>query len=236
MTTRKKLMFAAVAGTAVLAVAGVGAAGAVAASQMFAPSAESKAIIDDAAAQLGVEPSALSDALQQALENRIDDAVDAGRLTEEQAKRLEERLESSDYPQLFGLGGPRGGGFGRGHHGPFASSGLLEAAAAYLGMTEAELRVELRDKTLAEIAEEQGTTASGLVDRLVATQTKRIDEAVDDGKLTEEQAAELEDGLADRVEAFVDGELRGRPGDERHRFWPGSGSPRAPPALRGPPA
>ena len=46
-------------------------------------------------------------------------------------------------------------------------------------MTEAELREELRDTTLAEIAKEQGKTAAGLVDQLVATQTKRIDEALD---------------------------------------------------------
>ena len=51
-------------------------------------------------------------------------------------------------------------------------------------MTEAELRAALDDQTLAEIAEEQGKTPSGLVLELVATQTKRIDEAVDDGRIT----------------------------------------------------
>ena len=82
-------------------------------------------------------------------------------------------------------------------------------------MTEAELREELQDKTLADIAEEQGKTAAGLVQQLVATQTKRIDEAVADGKLSEEQAAELKADLAERMEALVEGEFRGR-GDERH--------------------
>jgi hypothetical protein len=75
------------------------------------------------------------------------------------------------------------------------------------------------------------------VQQLVATETKRIDEAVAAGKLTDEQAAELKAGLAERMQALVNGELH-RPGDSRRhpRFWPGSGSPRAPPSFFGPPA
>ena len=236
-TRRRKLVVAAGAGALVIVVAGLGAAGAIAASKMLSPGDESKAVIDDAAAQLGVEPSELSDALEQALENRIDEAVEDGRLTEEQAERLKEHLGSSEYPLLFGVGrGPwhgGGGGSPGGHH--FGSFGLLEAAAAYLGMTEQELREELRDKTLGEIAKEKGKTASGLVNELVATQTKRIDEAVDEGKLTDEQADRLKDGLEERMQELVDGSFQ-RPADGRHRFWPGSGSPRAPPGFGEPSA
>lgn len=229
MTRRKKLTFAAGAAGVALVVAGLGAAGAVAASRMLSPSQESKAVIDDAAAQLGVEPSELSDALKQALKNRLDEAVEAGRLTKEQADELKERIDGDEYPLLFGRGGP---GFG-GHH---VHVEVLATAASYLGMSEAELRDELQDKTLAEIAKSKGKTVNGLVQQLVATQTKRIDEAVEDGRLTDEQAAELKADLEKHMEALVNGELRG-PGDGRHpRFWPGSGSPRAPPSFGGPPA
>ena len=61
-------------------------------------------------------------------------------------------------------------------------------------MTKAELREELEDKTLAEIAREKGKTAAGLVQQLVAVQTKRIDEAVAEGRLTDEQATGAEGG------------------------------------------
>jgi polyhydroxyalkanoate synthesis regulator phasin len=233
MTRRKKLTFAAGAAGVALLVAGLGAAGAIAASGIFSPNEESKAVIDDAASQLGVEPSELSDALKQALKNRVDDALDDGRLTQEQADELKERIDADDYPLLFGHRGHGGpGSFGR--HGHFE---VLATAASFLGMTEADLREELQDKTLAEIAKEQGKTAAGLVQQLVATQTKRIDEAVADGKLSEEQAAALKADLAKHLEALVDGELRG-PADGRHhpRFWPGSGSPRAPPLFGGPSA
>lgn len=235
MTRRRKLAVGAGAGAVVLAVAGVGAVGAIAASKMLSPSEHSKAVIDDAAAQLGVEPSALSDALKQALENRVDEAVESGKLTEEQAERLKERLESSDLPLLFGLGGQRGHGFGLWHRGPLGHVSLLEPAASYLGMTEAELREALRDSTLAEIAEERGKSTDGLVDALVAAKTARIDEARAEGKLTEEQAERLMGGLRERAEALVDGEFR-RQHFGRHGFRPGSWAPRAPPAQRGPSA
>ena len=46
-------------------VVGLGAAGAVAASRVLSPSEESKAVIEDAAGQLGVQPDELSDALKR---------------------------------------------------------------------------------------------------------------------------------------------------------------------------
>jgi uncharacterized protein (DUF2126 family) len=63
-------------GTAALA-ATVGAGGAIAATQLN-PSEESKAVLNDAAEQLGVEPSELSEALKDALANRVDAAVEVG--------------------------------------------------------------------------------------------------------------------------------------------------------------
>jgi uncharacterized protein YidB (DUF937 family) len=239
MTRRKKLTFAAGAAGIALLVAGIGTAGAVAASRYLSPSEEAKAVFDDAASQLGVEPSELSDALKQALKNRVDQAVEDGRLTEEQAEELKDRIDASEYPLLGGLGlfgrGPHGGpGSWRfGHFGHFA---LLETAASYLGLSEEDLREELRDKTLAEIAKERGKTAGGLVEQLVATQTKRIDEAVADGRITQEQATELKAELEERMQALVEGNLRSRGDGFRFRFWPGSGEPRAPPAFGGPPA
>ena len=239
MTRRKKATIVAGAAGVMLLLAGLGAAGAVGASWVLSPNDESKAIIDDAASQLGVAPSELSDALRQALKNRIDEAVEDGRLTEEHANELKERIDANEFPLLgaFGFHG-RGlhGGLGLGGFGHFRHFELFETAAAYLGLTEAELRDELRDATLSEIASERGKSVDGLVQQLVATQTKRIDDAVADGRITEEQAGDLKAELAERVEALVNGEWRMRGDEPRRRFWPGSGSPRAPPSFGGPPA
>jgi len=234
MTRRRKLTFWLGAPAIAVLVVGLGAAGAIAASQMRSPSEESKAVIDDAASQLGVKPEALSDALKQALKNRVDAAVEAGRLTETQAKELKARIDSDEFPLLFGPGGGRPGpGFGHEHLKHFE---VLTAAASYLGMTEVELRDALQDKTLAEIAKEKGKSVSGLVAALVAAQEKRIAAAVADGRLTQSQASELKAQLQDRTKDLVNGELRDFRDGRHSEFWPGSGSPRAPPVFGGPPA
>lgn len=228
VTRRRWLTFGAGGAAVVVLLVGLGAAGAVAASRILSPDDESKAVIDDAAAQLGVKPKELSDALKQALKNRVDEAVDAGRLTEEQGERLKDRIDGDDYPMLLGPGLREFGGPGFGHRHGFGGFAVLDTAAAYLGMSDADLREALEDKTLAEVAKEKGKTVDGLVRAIVAAEEKMIDEAVADGRITKAQASEIKSRLAEHVKALVNGELRNRERSS-HRFWPGSGFPRGPP-------
>jgi len=217
------------AGAAVaFAVAGGGAA--IAATQTWSPREESQAVIEDAAGQLGIQPSELSDALKKALENRVDQAVEDGRLTEEQADALKERIDSGAAPLVFGgFGGP---GFGHGHFGHFAD---LDGAATYLGLTTAELRAELEDgKTLAEIAKAEGKSVDGLIQALVKAANERIAEAVADGRLTQAQADELEADVEERITDLVNGELHGPGPGFHHEFGPGSGFHGGVPGLMGP--
>lgn len=195
-------------GTAALA-ATVGAGGAIAATQLN-PKQESKAVLNDAAEQLGVEPSELSEALKDALANRVDAAVEAGRLTEEQGAELKERIESGDVP-LLGLGGP---GFGhRMHH-----VGDLDAAASYLGVTEANLRTALEGgKTLAQIAEDRGKSVDGLVNALVDDAEAELAAAVKAGRLTDAQRDSIVSGLEQRITHLVNE----RPSLDR-KFGPGA--------------
>ena len=233
MTKERKLKFAAGATAIATIVVGLGAAGAVAASKVFSPSGERKAVIDDAAGQLGVEPAALSKALNQALKNRLDAAVEAGRLSKGQANALKERIDSGEGVPLFG---GTGGDPNRDHFGHFGQIGNLEVAAAYLGLTEAELREQLADKTLAEIAKAEGKSVNGLVQTLVVTAQKAIDEAVADGKLTQEQADDVQAKLKDHIEDLVNGEFPHRGFMPHPGLEPGSGSPRAPPPFFGGPS
>jgi hypothetical protein len=86
--------------------------------------------------------------------------------------------------------------------------GGLDAAADYLGLTEQELLEALRDgKTLAEIAEDEGKPVAGLIDAMVAASEEQIDEAVEDGRLDEDQAAELKEDLEEMIRDLVEGEL-----------------------------
>jgi hypothetical protein len=211
---KRKLVAGAVAG---LAVAGGGAA-AVAATQTGSPQEESKAVVEDAAKQLGVQPSELSDALKQALKNRIDAAVAAGRLTEEQGTALKARVDAEEFPLL-------GPGLRPGHHGP---GGLfhhgLDAAAEYLGTTEEALREQLRDgTTLAEAAREAGKPVDGLVDALVADAEEKLDAAQAAGRISAAEKQEKLQALRERVTALVNGERPAgalRPfGRERRGPW-----------------
>ena len=85
-------------------------------------------------------------------------------------------------------------------------------AAAYLGVTEAQLREALRDgRSLADVAKAEGKPVGGLVDALVREQTARLDEAVQEDKLTRARRDEIASRLRNRVERMVEAEpLRGR--------------------------
>jgi hypothetical protein len=101
-------------------------------------------------------------------------------------------------------GGHGPGGFGRGH---WFHGGDPPALAESLGVDEDELRDALRDgRTIAEVAEEQGVDVQDVVDAVVAAHQERVDEAVADGDLTQEDADELMAGAEERVTAFVNGE------------------------------
>jgi len=189
---KPKVIAGAVAG---LAVAGGGAA--VAANQLGSPKQESQAVLNDAAKQLGVEPSALSAALKKALENRVDDAVAAGRLTKAQGDELKQRIESGDMP-LFGGPGPAFH-----HHGPF---GGLDAAATYLGLTDAQLRTQLESgKSLADVAKAQSKTVDGLIQAMVDAAKKKLDAAVAAGRLTQSRADSILSELKSHTADFVNG-------------------------------
>jgi hypothetical protein len=194
---KRKLVAGAVAG---LAVAGGGAA-AVAATQADSPQEDSKAVVEDAAKQLGVQPSELENALKQALKNRVDEAVKAGRLTEEQGTELKERIDSEAFPLL-------GPGLRGGHHGPGGRlfHHGLDAAADYLGLTEAQLRQQLEDgATLADAATKAGKSVDGLVDALVADAEKRLNEAQQAGRITAAQKEEMLENLREHVADLVNG-------------------------------
>ena len=186
------------AGTvALLAVAGGGAA--IAATQL-SPKEESQTVLNDAAKELGVSPSDLSAAIKSALEKRVDAAVAAGRLTKEQGDGLKQRIESGDFP-LFGFG-PGPGGFA--HH---EILGGLDAAAAYLGLSEDELQAQLESgKSLGDVAKAKGKSVGGLVDALVADAKKYLDEEVGEGHLTKSQAEQMLSRLEDGIRAMVNGE------------------------------
>ena len=225
MAMRRKVIAGA---AAALAVGGAGAG--VAATKLAAnsPSEESKAIVNDAAKSLGVEPSKLSAALKKAYENRIDAAVAAGRLTKQQGDELKQRIKSGDFPLL---GAP---GFGHHFGGPHEFGHGLDAAASYLGLTEDQLHSRLESgKTLAEIAKALDKSVDGLKAALVKDAKTHLDAAVKAGRLSSAEERRILADLQQRIDDLVNGKLPDR-FPRRHGF--GFRDRQGPPAAFADPA
>jgi hypothetical protein len=187
-----------VIGAAALVVAGGGGA-AIAASQ--SSSASPDAFVESLAEHLGVSTDELEDAAKAAAIDQVDAALAEGRITEEQAEELKERIEEGDAP-LFGpplVGGPDV------HHGGVVFVDGLDAAAEYLGLGEEELRERLEEgQSLAEIARAEGKSVDGLKQALLDEAEQSVDEAVEDGELTRERADEILERLREHIDDFVD--------------------------------
>lgn len=181
------------------------------------------ALLNDAAKRLDVTPQALRSALQDAAGDQLAQAVEDGRLTQQQADRIKQRMQHAGGPPPFG--GPRRGfGSGPGPGGPGPLRLGLGVAAKYLGLTPAQLRAKLGPSTsLADVAKAQGKTAAGLTQAVVAAATARLDKAVTAGKLTATQR----DDLLKRLDALIGDLVQGkRPGTRMG--GPGFGRMRGP--------
>ena len=169
--------------------------------------------ISELAAAQGMTLDELADNILAPATERIQRAVDNGRLSQEQADeiiaqmkaRLVEGLQDGTW---FSWGRQpirrRGGGVN------------LSVLAESLNMTEDELREALvGGKTVAEIAEEQGVALDDLVDALIAPAVERIQKRVEDGTLTQEEADQHIADLRAHILEMLENGMKppaGRPG------------------------
>lgn len=156
-----------------------------------------KTVAEVAQAQ-GVDLTTVVDALLAPRAERLQQAVDNGRLTQEQADALLvlARIRTEDRLQQ-----------------PYRLSPLM-IAAQVLGMEPPELLAELRTgKSVAEVAAERGVALDEIVDAIVAPKADRLSELVAAGRLTQEQADILIALERDRVTRML----------EWHKAPPGRG-------------
>lgn len=144
----------------------------------------------------GVDVQTVIDALVANATERLEAAID------ELPERMAEVVEREGLPDRGGRGGPGGPG---GPHGERGEG--LEAAAGAIGITTDELRTALLDgQTIAEVAEANDVDVQTVIDALVAEANEHLDEAVENGRLTEAQASERAADLEERITAHVNGE------------------------------
>jgi hypothetical protein len=205
--TRRRIVLPLAAGAAVFAVLAGASAIATAAGTASSPTS----FMQSLAKHLGVSTDKLQDAANAAAIDQIDAALADGKITKEQADAAKERIQSGDAPLLFfgprfrdggpGLPFDRGPGFGFGFH-HFGELG--EAAANYLGLTEAQLHEQLRaGKSLAQIAKDKGKSADGLKKALHDAVKEELDAAVKAGRITQAQADEALDRFDERADDLI---------------------------------
>lgn len=174
---------------------------------------------------LGISVDEYDAAVDEARQLVVDQALEEGWLTEEQAERLQERLD-----QAPGLGmRDFGKDFGRPGHGLMGrEDNLLSVAAEQMGMEPSDLLAELQDgKSIADVAGEHGIDTQDIVDAYLAQVKENLDEAVAEGRITQKQAdyqlQQIEERVTEQLDdagfgGFHDGGRHGGP-----RGFPGSG-------------
>jgi hypothetical protein len=219
------------AGLALLA--GAGGAAFAASSGGRAGSNQPDAFLGDVAKRLNVSPEKLKEAIKGAFSDKLDADVAAGRLTRAQADRIKKEAEEhGGFPPLGpGPGlepgpGLRGHDF-RGGPPPFAGPpppgrpplpgrppgppgppgpimAGLDAAAKYLGLSDAQLHKQLESgKSLAEVADARNKPLGGLKSAIEAAVKSDLDKAVADKRLTKAQEDRILSDLHGRLDEIV---------------------------------
>jgi polyhydroxyalkanoate synthesis regulator phasin len=150
------------------------------------------------------------DDLKQAELQTIDQLVKDGKLTQAQADRIKQRIQSGQGP-VVGVPG------GRAPVNQGLASSLrtadLNAAAGALGMSPSDLQAQLRSgKSLAEVEQSKGVSDSTVRSAMHDAAKKVLDQAVKDGQITQSQ----EDAILQRISTGK-GLGPGGPGFRGHR-------------------
>jgi hypothetical protein len=166
---------------------------------------------------LGIDVETYDAALEHAQDEVVDEALAEGWLTEEQAERMRERMDGGFGARGMakGLVGPRGGFMGRGE------DSIIGMVAEELDMSVEDLFAQLQDgKSFADLLSEDQieTITNNHLDQL----EENLNQAVDDGKITDNQADWMLEKAKERVSDLFSKTWEGRvPGGFRGGGRPG---------------
>lgn len=161
--------------------------------------------IADIAQSKGIQESALITSLESKQKANLDAAVQSGKLTATKETTLITGFANHVKQMVEHKGMPtnRGGRGGRGMmmHQQGARNQLITESASILNISQATLVSDLRSgKSLAQIA---GNSTATLIQRLVASEQSRLQQAVTSGKLTQTKATQMTTNLTARITKFV---------------------------------
>ena len=184
----------------------------------------------------GVDPDAFVADLLAELQTRLDEVVAEGKISQEKADELMARA-AERLPELMnktfdfegqGPGKGQGQGQGQAPQGTrLVGRNILIRLSDEAGLTVKELVEELQaGKTPAEVATEHGVDPDAFVAELLAELQTRLDEAVAEGKISQEKADDLMAQAAERLPELMNKtfEFEGPgPGNGQGPGGPGNG-------------
>lgn len=155
------------------------------------------------AANLGVAPDTLRDALRQTAIQEIDAAVARGEIPADRAQQFKDRIQSGQRPPL----GPRAGGPTSSRMGGGMMGGIVrdrDALATFLGITRQQLQDEIKGKSLAQVAQSHGKTRAQLIQFLTDQANTQLNQAIENGRITQPMADRIRQNQQPRIERMVD--------------------------------
>lgn len=161
---KKKIIVAVVAGLALISLILPG----IALAQNSTPAKDNfiQSFLDKLATNLGVDKTKLQEAVKQTELQMVDEAVQQGNLTSDQAQKIKERIEAGQLLPLGPFHGPKGC--------PFPGE-RLNIMAQVLGMSADELKAQLdQGKKIEDIAKEKGITLEQLHQKLLEAKIQEI--------------------------------------------------------------
>jgi hypothetical protein len=151
----------------------------------------------------GKSATDVATALKNAAHTRIDQAVTAGKLTAAQAATEKTAVDQRIDQQVNQVEQPGGKGGAGGPGGPGRGGVDATAAATAIGIPADQLRTELQGKSLAQVAQAHGKSATDVATALKNAAHTRIDQAVTAGRLTADQATQQKTQVDQRIDQQV---------------------------------
>jgi hypothetical protein len=190
--------------------AGVVGAGAVALTQLNANNAASSSsdkaskycdsFFGHLSSDIGKSQTDVKNAINQAIDQTLSDAVHNGDLTQDQANNIKNQISQSGGGCQALQSLKNTVGRGKRAAGIAALAFSLDAAAKALSMTPADLKAQLAaGKTLHQLADSKGVSQAQFIASVKTALKTRLDTAVKNGKLTQSQ----EDAMLSRVDQLV---------------------------------
>jgi hypothetical protein len=165
------------------------------------PAGGSARFADRVAANLGVTPDALRQAVKDAALQAVDEAESSGRITSEQAEAARERINSGKGLGLRGLVHRH---HQRAERLAAVRRGIIESSATAIGIEPAELRDQLRNgESIASVAESHGVTVDDVEAQITSDAEEKLTQAVENGRITEERKQQVLDKLNERLDEIL---------------------------------